>query len=109
MSMNPERFLKLPIWAQDEIANKIRTITQLVDRISELSEPESIHDTDTLVHEYQHPDQKLPKGSIIRFDVNGGDIDVSVRNGVLEVRSNTGPLSIAPRVSNAVEVTVRDR
>ena len=109
MIIDPERFLKLPKWAQDDIANKGRTITRLVDRILELSEPELIQDTDTVVHEYAHPDQRLPKGSIIRFDVNGGEVDVRVNDGTLEIRSNTGMLSIAPRVSNVVEVTVRDR
>lgn len=104
MAIDPDRFLKLPIWAQDEIANKIRTITHLTERIRELSEPESIGDTNTAVHQFRSPDQKLPKGSIIRFDVGGAEVDVTIRDGVLEVRSVNETLGIIPRASNLVEV-----
>ena len=105
---------KLPKWAIEYINGLNQNIAELTKHVRELSEPESIKDTDTVVHDYHNPDLRLPKGSIIRFDVNGDEVDVSVFDAnlaydVLEIRSNTGMLSVAPRVSNVIEVTVRDR
>jgi hypothetical protein len=94
----------LPQWAQKHIAHLERQIADLTDHVKELAEPESIQDTDTVVHEWRHPDTKLPKGSLIRFTVGTDWLDVNVNQDKLEVRSHHGGLTIFPRVGNVIEI-----
>lgn len=99
---------KLPKWALQHINNLTRTIEELRNHVRELSEPDSIVDTDTVVHTYSiYPDVRLEKGALIRFTTDNGDIDVQVARGILEVRGRVDPLVVLPRVTNVVEIELR--
>jgi hypothetical protein len=104
MTQDLSKIEKLPKWAQGHITNLTRKVNELTDHVREISEPESILKTDTVVHYFTQPDVKLPLGSSIEFLVGGDRVQVRVRDEQLQIMSINGRLLIEPQVSNVVNV-----
>lgn len=104
MTQDLPKIDKLPKWAQTYVEQLIRDNAHLTKSVRELSEPESIVNTDTVVKYYTNPSVKLPPGCAIEFTVGEDHIQVRVRDGKLKIMSINGRLLIEPQVSNVVNI-----
>lgn len=109
--MSQDRESKLPIWAQDLIADLRRKIESQAREIAELQWNNP--DSDTFLEPRTAPAQPLPRGSTIRFQLGGEGYRQAVEANVardkrgdvyLRVSGLGGSLAIQPVASNAIEI-----
>lgn len=108
---------KLPRWVQDELARLRMHLGEARDRIAELTGGNE--DTDTIVDTDGDYPQRLKRGATVEFHVGadrfGAPMEIRVRvaqsqrgRTVLDVNASDS-LLVVPRVSNSIELEVRER
>lgn len=124
MPTDPDRRLRLPVWAQAEIEDLGHTIRNLGDENLRLRQIiGSIESSDTAIHAGYDVGasggyvwHRVPSGTQVRFALSGTDvgdrgedwIDVRVVGGVLHVGGG-GQIMVRPRASNVVYVECAPR
>lgn len=84
-----QRIPKLPAWARNLINRLDRQLAEARKTIAELSEGPA--DSNVRVHEYGiNPDRLLGRNTPVSFDLSGGTVVISHREGGLHVYC-TGP------------------
>lgn len=101
-----ENVALLPKWAQQRIKN----LTGEVERLQEMLATTPPDKTNVTIVDHLS-ERGLPPDSRVQFRIGQNTICVSVCKDreALEVRTNTGQLTVLPAVSNVIYVEVRPR
>jgi hypothetical protein len=93
--------MKLPKWAQREIIRLTAEVTDLQQQLDALGNEGSAI-TWRMALEERHG---IPERATIRFDIVGGEFEIMIRNGHLEVRTIYDRLVVNPLATNAIELS----
>ena len=95
----------LPKWAQQYI----RALMLRADSLTKEIEGIGKRDTGISWWTASHSNVGIPAKAEIEFDVNGTDISVNLREGLLHINAGGGNLKVYPRASNDLSIGVEDR
>lgn len=104
-------FERLPAWAKDEIKRLRSNVERANERmLAALGEKETKVQVEPYGPMMDRKSAYLPDHSTVRFEVDGGAIDVQLRDGKLEISGSgvRGVLVVFPRASNLVHVTLAE-
>ena len=95
----------LPKWAQQYI----RALTVRTEALTKEIEGIGKRDTGISWWTASHGNVGIPARAKIEFNVNGTDISVNLREGLLHINAEGGNLKVYPRAANDLGIGVEDR
>jgi hypothetical protein len=98
---------RLPKWAQNEIS---RLRVDLESTQAKLATAIGEAPSNIKVNPYHHPEDDkprayLPDSETVRYELGNGEIDVRLRDGMLEIQAMANPrieLTVRPRAANTL-------
>lgn len=101
--MTKDQFERLPKYAQEFIKRKNREVNELFEKLEAYQKGHPDSEVKLLdFYDGRFTKTGLPERAIIAFDVGGREYMVTVRDGKLDVRTESGTVLMEPVAANVV-------